>query len=180
MTVIDNGVLPILVPRHRLGNELVHARRAVHRAFGVRTLCHFFYESQNARDLSTIPIRTTMRMIPCAPRAILRRRRRFSVSAAARPAMQSVRVLQTKMAYAEAADDGHDLDTPVVFLHGNPTSSYLWRNVIPHVAPLGRCLAPDLIGMGKSGRLPVGSTYTFDEHAAHLDAWFDSNGVFAP
>ena len=39
---------------------------------------------------------------------------------------------------------------PIVFLHGNPTSSYLWRNVIPHVAPLGRCIAPDLIGMGDS------------------------------
>ena len=36
---------------------------------------------------------------------------------------------------------------PVVFLHGNPTSSYLWRNIIPHVADLGRCLAPDLVGM---------------------------------
>ena len=68
----------------------------------------------------------TMRMIPRAPRAILRRRRRrFSAVSTAvdRPAMQSARVLQTKMAYAEAADDGHNPDTPVVFLHGNPTSS---------------------------------------------------------
>jgi haloalkane dehalogenase len=40
---------------------------------------------------------------------------------------------------------------PIVFLHGNPTSSYLWRNVIPHLAPHARCLAPDLVGMGDSG-----------------------------
>jgi len=60
---------------------------------------------------------------------------------------------------------------PVVFLHGNPTSSYLWRNVIPHVAPLGRCLAPDLVGMGDSGRAPAGS-YRFVDHARYLDAWF--------
>ncbi len=45
---------------------------------------------------------------------------------------------------------------PIVFLHGNPTSSYLWRNVIPHVEPVGRCLAPDLVGMGDSGSAPNG------------------------
>ena len=45
---------------------------------------------------------------------------------------------------------------PIVFLHGNPTSSYLWRNVIPHLTGLGRCLAPDLVGMGDSGRTPDG------------------------
>jgi haloalkane dehalogenase len=62
---------------------------------------------------------------------------------------------------------------PVVFLHGNPTSSYLWRNVIPPVAPRHRCLAPDLIGMGDSGRNPAG-TYRFRDHARYLDAWFDA------
>jgi len=60
---------------------------------------------------------------------------------------------------------------PVVFLHGNPTWSYLWRNVIPYVAPYGRCLAPDLIGMGQSGRAP-GGRYRFVDHRAYLDAWF--------
>ncbi len=59
----------------------------------------------------------------------------------------------------------------MVFLHGNPTSSYLWRNVIPHVAALGRCLAPDLVGMGDSGRAPAGS-YRFVDHSRYLDAWF--------
>src|SRR5262245_1746102 len=62
---------------------------------------------------------------------------------------------------------------PVVFLHGNPTSSYLWRNVIPHVAPHARCLAPDLVGMGESGRSPGGS-YRFVDHARYLDAWLEA------
>ena len=66
--------------------------------------------------------------------------------------------------------------TPVVFLHGNPTSSYLWRNVIPHVAPRARCLAPDLIGMGDSSPAP-GGRYRFVDHARYLDAWFDALGL---
>ena len=62
---------------------------------------------------------------------------------------------------------------PVVFLHGNPTSSYLWRNIIPHVAGIARCLAPDLLGMGQSDKAPNGS-YRFADHARYLDAWFDT------
>jgi haloalkane dehalogenase len=61
---------------------------------------------------------------------------------------------------------------PLVFLHGNPTSSYLWRNVIPRLAGEGRCLAPDLIGMGRSGKPDV--AYLFEDHARYLDAWFDA------
>ena len=61
---------------------------------------------------------------------------------------------------------------PIVFLHGNPTSSYLWRNVIPYVAGVGRCLAPDLVGMGESGKMPS-RRYRFVDHARHLDAWFE-------
>jgi pimeloyl-ACP methyl ester carboxylesterase len=75
------------------------------------------------------------------------------------------------MAYAEAGDG----DAVVVFLHGNPTSSYLWRNVIPHVAGQARCLAPDLIGMGASGK--PGIAYRFADHARYLDAWFDALGL---
>ena len=61
---------------------------------------------------------------------------------------------------------------PVVFLHGNPTSSYLWRNVMPEVAAEARCLAPDLIGMGESQKLadPTASRYRFGEHRRYLDA----------
>ncbi len=62
---------------------------------------------------------------------------------------------------------------PIVFLHGNPTSSYLWRNVIPHVSGLGWCLAPDLIGMGRSAGSPNGA-YRFLDHARYLDAWFEA------
>ena len=65
---------------------------------------------------------------------------------------------------------------PVVFLHGNPTSSYLWRNVIAEVEGGARCLAPDLIGMGDSGRNPAGS-YRFVDHARYLDAWFAALGL---
>jgi len=60
---------------------------------------------------------------------------------------------------------------PIVFLHGNPTSSYLWRNIIPHLSPHYRCVAPDLIGMGDSDKLPGSGPdrYTFVEHRTHLD-----------
>ncbi len=71
------------------------------------------------------------------------------------------------MAYVDAGS-GH----PIVFLHGNPTSSYLWRNIIPHVESLGRCLAPDLVGMGHSGSAPGGS-YRFADHSTFLDQWFE-------
>ena len=62
---------------------------------------------------------------------------------------------------------------PIVFLHGNPTSSYLWRNVIPPLAGRGRCLAPDLIGMGRSGKVPSGR-YRLADHVRYLDAWFEA------
>jgi haloalkane dehalogenase len=64
--------------------------------------------------------------------------------------------------------------TPIVFLHGNPASSYVWRNVIPLVGE-GRRLAPDLIGMGRSGKPDV--EYKFADHARYLDAWFDALGL---
>ncbi|MEU6408830.1 haloalkane dehalogenase [Microbispora sp. NPDC046933] len=60
---------------------------------------------------------------------------------------------------------------PMVFLHGNPTSSHLWRHVIPAIGE-GRRLAPDLIGMGDSGKPDI--AYTFADHARYLDAWFDA------
>ncbi|WP_341679184.1 haloalkane dehalogenase [Niveibacterium sp. SC-1] len=63
--------------------------------------------------------------------------------------------------------------SPIVFLHGNPTSSYLWRNIIPHVADLGRCLAPDLIGFGESGKAGE-RALRFADHQRYLDAWFDA------
>ncbi len=62
---------------------------------------------------------------------------------------------------------------PIVFLHGNPTSSYLWRNIIPHLSDRYRCLAPDLIGMGRSGPSPR-NAYRFADHTRYLDAWFEA------
>ncbi len=82
-----------------------------------------------------------------------------------------VAVLGSEIAYV---DEG--TGPVVVFLHGNPTSSYLWRNVIPHVVKAGyRAIAPDLIGMGSSGKPKIG--YTFDEHAAYLDAFIETTGI---
>ena len=82
-----------------------------------------------------------------------------------------IKVLDSEMAYVDTGSGD-----PVVFLHGNPTSSYLWRNVIPHVEGIARCLAPDLIGMGDSGKMPSG-TYRYPEHIAYLDAWFKGVGA---
>jgi haloalkane dehalogenase len=81
---------------------------------------------------------------------------------------RETKVLDTEMSFVELGSG-----EPIVFLHGNPTSSYLWRNIIPHVASLGRCLAPDLIGMGKSGKSPTGR-YRFIDHSRYVDAWFDA------
>lgn len=82
-----------------------------------------------------------------------------------------VRVLDSEISYVDTGRGD-----PIVFLHGNPTSSYLWRNIIPHVSGLGRCLAPDLVGMGRSGKSPR-EAYRFSDHAAYLDAWFDALGL---
>ena len=78
-----------------------------------------------------------------------------------------------EMAYVDTGSPVAASDGAVVFLHGNPTSSYLWRNIIPHVSPLARCLAPDLMGMGESDATPDGS-YRFADHSRYLDAWFDA------
>ena len=76
-------------------------------------------------------------------------------------------VLGLEMAYV---DEGQG--DPIVFLHGNPTSSYVWRNILPYVQGLGRILAPDLIGMGDSQKLSTSGpdAYTFVEHRRYLDA----------
>jgi len=80
-------------------------------------------------------------------------------------------VLDTEMAYVDVGQGD-----PIVFLHGNPTSSYLWRNVIPHLTGLGRCLAPDLVGMGQSGPNPAGS-YRFVDHYRYVAAWLEAVGA---
>ena len=89
-------------------------------------------------------------------------------------AKKSARVRGKKMTYVETGEGD-----PIVLLHGNPTSSYLWRNVIPHLSSLGRCIAPDLIGMGDSDKLddPGPESYRFVEHREYLDALLSELGV---
>jgi haloalkane dehalogenase len=82
-----------------------------------------------------------------------------------------VSVLDTDMAYVDVGEGD-----PIVFLHGNPTPSYLWRNIIPYLLPFGRCLAPDLVGMGNSGAAPNGG-YRLVDHQRYLDGWFEVMGL---
>jgi len=91
-----------------------------------------------------------------------------------RHAKRTATVLGSEMAYVETGTGD-----PIVFLHGNPTSSYLWRNVIPHLESEGRCIAPDLIGMGDSAKLPDSGpgSYRYVEHRRYLDALLEQLGV---
>ncbi|HYW02411.1 MAG TPA: haloalkane dehalogenase [Gammaproteobacteria bacterium] len=87
---------------------------------------------------------------------------------------QYLAVKGRRMAYAEMGEGD-----PIVFLHGNPTSSYLWRNIMPALADRGRCIAPDLIGMGDSEKLdhPGPGSYRFVEHREYLDGLLEALGV---
>jgi len=81
-------------------------------------------------------------------------------------------VLDSEMAYREAGSR----DAPVaLFLHGNPTSSYIWRNIIPLVASVAHCIAPDLVGFGQSGKPDI--AYRFEDHARYLDAFIAKMGI---
>ena len=95
----------------------------------------------------------------------------YEIPAADPHARIRVRALDVELATVDTGQGD-----PVVFLHGNPTSSYLWRNVIPHVSGMARCLAPDLVGMGDSDSAPDGS-YRLADHARYLDAWFEALGL---
>src|SRR5580658_3234713 len=81
-------------------------------------------------------------------------------------------VLDSEMAYREAGSR----DAPVaLFLHGNPTSSYIWRKIIPLVAEVAHCVAPDLIGFGQSGKPDI--AYRFEDHVRYLDAFIAASGL---
>src|SRR6266480_3654458 len=82
-----------------------------------------------------------------------------------------VSILDTNIAYVDVGNGD-----PIVFLHGVPTPSYLWRNIIPYLLPFGRCLAPDYVGMGYSAAAPNGS-YRYRDHQRYVDAWFDAVGI---
>jgi haloalkane dehalogenase len=75
-----------------------------------------------------------------------------------------IEVNGSKMHYVEAGEGN-----PILLLHGVPTSSYIWRNIIPHLAPLGRCIAPDLIGFGKSDKPSI--EYTIFDHINYIEAF---------
>ena len=96
------------------------------------------------------------------------------ISAEERYSKHHVTVHGLKMAYV---DEG--VGDPIIFLHGNPSSSYEWRNVIPHLVNMGRCIAPDLIGMGDSDKLPDSGplSYRLVEHRKYLDAFLEALGV---
>ena len=85
-----------------------------------------------------------------------------------------VEVLGKRMAYVEMGEGD-----PIIFQHGNPTSSYLWRNILPHVREHGRCIALDLIGMGDSDKLDDSGPdrYSFVEHRRYFDAALEALGV---
>ena len=81
-----------------------------------------------------------------------------------------VDVLGSKMHYLEAGEG-----EPILFLHGIPMSSYLWRNIIPHLAPLGRCIAPDLIGFGQSDQPDI--AYTVQDHITYIEKFIENLGL---
>ena len=92
------------------------------------------------------------------------------------PQKNFIEVLGHKMAYVETGDPN---GRPIVFQHGNPTSSYLWRNIMPHAEQLGRCIAIDLIGMGDSDKLPDSGPeqYLFAEHSRFFEAALEALGI---
>jgi haloalkane dehalogenase len=86
--------------------------------------------------------------------------------------LPTLSVLDSEMAYRDAGSR----DAPVaLFLHGNPTSSFIWRNIIPLVAPVAHCIAPDLIGFGQSGKPDI--PYRFEDHVRYLDAFIAEMGI---
>jgi haloalkane dehalogenase len=94
------------------------------------------------------------------------------VSSVSGESLSQVTVLDSSIAYREAGD----AEAPVaLFLHGNPTSSYIWRNILPVIAPVAHCIAPDLIGFGQSGKPDI--EYRFADHVRYLDAFLDKAGV---
>ena len=86
--------------------------------------------------------------------------------------LPKINVLDSTIAYRKSGDP----EAPIVlFLHGNPTSSYIWRNIIPLVAPVAHCIAPDLIGFGQSGKPDI--EYRFADHVRYLDAFLEKAGI---
>jgi haloalkane dehalogenase len=92
------------------------------------------------------------------------------MSTAGTTEMRKIEVLGSRMAYVDRG-----AGVPILLLHGNPTSSYVWRNILPHLEALGRCIAPDLIGMGQSDKPDL--AYRFADHARYLEAFIEALGL---
>ena len=86
---------------------------------------------------------------------------------------KKVDVLGSTVSYYDSDPKQEKTKAAVVFLHGNPSSSYLWRNVVPSVEPVARCLALDLIGHGRSGKL-ANKSYRFADQYRYLSAWIEA------
>ena len=112
--------------------------------------------------------------LAAVPAATLRPESAVAQSSAWADQKKKISIRGLEMAYYEVGSGD-----PILFLHGNPTSSYLWRNVIPHVQHLGRCIAPDMIGMGDSDPLPDSGPgkYTFVAHREYLFEMFEALGI---
>lgn len=93
-----------------------------------------------------------------------------SISAKQSYPSKYVDVYGSKMHYVEAG-----AGDPILLLHGIPTSNYLWRNIIPHLAPLGHCIAPDLIGLGQSDKPNI--DYTLFDHIRYIDKFIETLGL---
>src|SRR5262249_28222307 len=120
--------------------------------------------NRRSQQTSEMQVRWTRRVfgslvlagLSCAGAGVMTAARGESVTTTAEPdgpdhlPRRRVKVLETEISYIDVGEG-----EPVVFLHGNPTWSYQWRNIIPYISPIRRCLAPDLVGMGWSGKSPT-------------------------
>ena len=93
------------------------------------------------------------------------------ISSTSKYELHEVNVLDSKMTYVDTGTSTSGIT--IVFLHGNPTSSYLWRNIMPHVQAIARCIAPDLIGIGGSDK-PSNIEYRVFDHCNYIEAFLDS------
>ena len=156
----------------RLEGDLPAKNHNVIIQFPSTSHCNAWWESPEYRAI--VPIRQSSTE-PAAPYLQPALAGDFPpVSGVERFAKKTAEIKGRRMAYVDEGEGD-----PIVFLHGNPTSSYLWRNVIPHLIPQGRCIAPDLIGMGDSEKLPESGpdAYRFVEHREYLDALLEHLGV---
>ena len=159
-------------PAERLeGDEPCKSHNVIIR-FPTTSHCKGWWESKDYREIIPIRLESTGSALPYLQPGT---EGDFSPVSGLDPFRRKTADIKgRRMAYIDEGEGD-----PIVFLHGNPTSSYLWRNIIPHLLPHGRCIAPDLIGMGESEKLPDSGfdSYRFVEHREYLDALLEHIGV---